>query len=32
MPLPPLSGLNPDDTYPRHWTYREAFGERAYAD
>ena len=24
--------LNPDDTYPRHWTYREAFGERAYAD
>ena len=24
--------LNPDDEYPRHWTYREAFGERAYAD
>ena len=24
--------LNPDDAYPRHWTYREAFGERAYAD
>ncbi len=24
--------LNPDDTYPRHWTFREAFGERAYAD
>ena len=24
--------LNSDDTYPRHWTYREAFGEPAYAD
>lgn len=24
--------LNPDDTYPRHWTFQEAFGERAYAD
>ena len=24
--------LNPDDTFPRHWTYQAAFGERAYAD
>lgn len=24
--------LNSDDAYPRHWAYREAFGERAYAD
>ena len=24
--------LNSDDAYPRHWGYREAFGERAYAD
>ncbi len=24
--------LNTDDTYPRHWTYQQAFGERAYAD
>ena len=24
--------LNRDDTFPRHWGYREAFGERAYAD
>ena len=32
MPLVDFERLNPDDTYPRHWTYREAFGERAYAD
>lgn len=24
--------LSSDDAYPRHWGYREAFGERAYAD
>ena len=24
--------LNRDDAYPRHWGYREAFGERAYSD
>ena len=24
--------LNPDDEYPRHWGYPEAFGEKAYAD
>ena len=24
--------VNRGDTYPRHWGYREAFGERAYAD
>ena len=23
--------LRPQDEYPRHWTYREAFGEEAYA-
>ena len=24
--------LNPNDVYPRHWGYPEAFGEKAYAD